>query len=195
MKKIFTFVLVMAFAMCGFAKEQTVNDVTNAITNASNAVSNSVATVHDDVVDVVSTVHEDASNVVSTLYSDAKAGLNAVYPEVKEAIAKIANALGVAAEHVYTVLVKQFLVKGLVEAIPFVIGLVLLIVGWIKTEKYFKTKTGAVDWHICYPIALITIGFVFVGRVDYTTMMTGIFNPEFGAINYILDFTKNLINQ
>ena len=177
---LFAFVLVMG---CYAAPKK--------VEKANNFV-NSVSTVHDDVKDIVSTVHEDTKSIITTLYGDSKTAAKDLYPDVKSAVIAIGQGIGVAAEHVYNVLVKKYIVEGLVQLIPFLIGLALLIVGWIKAEKYIKTHEQ-IKWAILYPVFLLIIGGICLLNVDYNTMFMGLINPEFGAINYILDFTKDMV--
>ena len=59
----------------------------------------------------IDTVYHDAKSAVSTIYSDGKEAVRALYPGIRDAISSIAKAIGVAAEHVYTVLVKQYVAE------------------------------------------------------------------------------------
>lgn len=183
MKKIFTMLLAFVLVVGGYAapKTEKVNEFVNG-----------VSAVHDDVKDVVSTIHSDTKDVISTLYGDSKDLVKDLYPEVKSAVIEISKAIGVAAEHLYSVLVKKFVVEGLVQTIPFLIGLTLLIIGWIKLEKYVKIK-DKIDWHILYPSMLVIAAIIFLSSVNYNTMFMGLINPEYGAINYILEFTKEMV--
>jgi hypothetical protein len=37
---------------------------------------------------------------------------------------------------------------------------------------------------------VVIIGLIIACNVDYYTMLTGLINPEYGAIDYILKFVK-----
>lgn len=176
---------------CYAAKQET-SKVADVIATSHEDVKAAVATIHDDSKGIITTVYGDGKDLISTVYQDSKDIAANLYPEVKSAIIAIAKALGVAAEHLYTVLVKKYVVDGLVQAIPFIVGLVLLIIGWVKTEKFVKTHEQ-IRWQILYPIILACAGITCLCCVDYNTMFMGLINPEFGAINYILDFTKEMI--
>lgn len=139
-----------------------------------------------------SQVYEDGVTAISTVYNDGKTAVSELAPEIKTAIIAIAQSLGVAVEHVYTVLVKKFVVDGVVQLIPFLIGLVLLILGWVKLEKFLRGNK-AITWHIFYPIALVVVGIVALTSVNYQTMLLGLINPEYGVINYILEYSKTLL--
>lgn len=188
MKKFISLLVVCLLSITLFAKTNDAEIVKEASGNFVDAVS----TVHQDVNTVVGTVYSDAKSVTTTLYEDGKDFAKDLYPEVKAAVISIAKGLGVAAEHLYTVLVKKYVVEGLVQLIPFIIGLILVIVGWIKTEKYFKTAEK-IKWQCLYPISLLVVGAITLSCVDYNTMFMGIINPEYGAINYILEYAKEMI--
>ena len=199
MKKFISLLIAMLLVTGSYAAKkstseiaQSSKDVKEAIVATHQDVKDIVVTTHEDVVGAVSTVYEDGKGLISTIYGDSKELAENLYPEVKSAVIAIAKAIGVAAEHLYSVLVKKYVVEGLVQLIPFLVGLALLIVGWIKLEKYIKTH-DKIQWHILYPGLLAGAGIVFLCLVDYNTMFMGLINPEFGAINYILDFTKEMI--
>ena len=139
-----------------------------------------------------SQVYEDGVQAVSTLYNDGKSAVADLAPEIRTAIIAIAQSLGVAVEHVYTVLVKKFVVDGVVQLIPFLLGIILLTLGWVKLEKFLKgNKT--ITWHILYPAGLIVVGIIALTSVNYQTMLLGLINPEYGVINYILEYSKTLL--
>lgn len=139
-----------------------------------------------------SQVYEDGVTAISTVYNDGKTAVSELAPEIKTAIISIAQSLGVAVEHVYTVLVKKFVVDGVTQLIPFLIGFILLILGWIKLDKYIK-QTPAINWHILYPVLLLIVGIVCLITVNYQTMLLGLINPEYGVINYILEYSKTFL--
>lgn len=187
MKKIISLLIAMLLVTGSYAAKKT-----DVASTAHQDVKEAITVAHEDVVGTISTVYQDSKDVISTIYGDSKELAGNLYPEVKSAVIAIAKAIGVAAEHLYSVLVKKYVVDGLVQLIPFLIGLILLIIGWYKLEKYIKTHEQ-IRWHILYPSILITAGIIFLCAVDYNTMFMGLINPEFGAINYILDFTKDMI--
>lgn len=183
MKKLFSLLIATLLIIGCYAAEET----------KTSKVVEAISATHQDIKDVASTIHDDTKDIISTIYGDSKDLAKNLYPEVKSAVVEIAKGIGVAAEHLYMVLVKKYVVEGLVQTIPFIIGFVLLIIGWIKTEKYIKLNSEQIRWPILYPLSLIGIGAICLCYVDYNTMFMGLINPEFGAINYILDFTKEMI--
>ena len=138
----------------------------------------------------VATVYDDGKEVVGTVYNDL---IKSVYPEVKEAVKAIAGAIGVAAEHVYGVLVKKFVVDGIMHAMWFVAGLILVIFGFRSSNKYMK-HNDVITWKVVFPMLYVGIGAIILACVNYTDMLMGIINPEYGAINYIIEYTQTMIH-
>lgn len=194
MKKIFFFIM-MLFSMTIMAKPS----------EATKAVKDGIVAVHDDVTGTVSTVYNDGKEAITTLYNDGKEVLAEVYPEVKEAITYIAKALGVAAEHVYITLTKKFLVDGIAELGILLLGMLLFGYGWYKMEKYIGNRPtvmnsdgtqgkAPIDWKVLFPVFFLGLGIFVCSTVEYREMVVNLFNPEWGAINYILDTAKTLVH-
>lgn len=163
-----------------------------SVFSAEKSQKSAAATVHEDLVGSVSTLYNDSKEAVTTIYSDGKTLLGEAYPEVKAALVMIAKSLGIAVEHVYMVLVKKYVVEGVAEAMFFVPGVLLVIIGLIRLRKYM-VNNQPIKWGVLYPIGLLIVGFIFLGLVDYNKMLMGLINPEYGAINYILEYSKQMI--
>lgn len=177
MKKIIIFVLGMLVTFSAFAQKDNSSDFVTAI-----------ATTYSDSKAVVDTLYHDGKELVSTIYNDTKSFTSTIYPDVKAAIAQIASAIGVAAEYVWIALVKSFVVKGAIEILHLVFALAFIILGCILFSKNFKSEQ--ITWKIIPGIIIVFIGLLVAINVDYYTMLMGLINPEFGAINYILEFVK-----
>ena len=158
----------------------------------SDVLTNSVDSVYHDGKSVADTLYHDGKAVVSTVYNDAKAGASSIYPDVKSAIVSIGKAIGVAAEHVYGVLVKKYFVLGIKEACILVGGIIIFFIGLWNWRKCTKNMQ-AITYAVIIPVVLMIIGICTVFNVDYDAMLMGIINPEYGAINYILEYTKGII--
>ena len=137
----------------------------------------------------IDTVYHDVKGAVSTLYSDSKEVIGTLYPEVKSAVVSIAKAIGVAAEHVYTVLVKNYVVIGVKWLILFLIGAGLVAFGGIVL---YKSKSP-ITYKSAILLLMIIFGTIVLFKIDYDSMLMGLINPEYGAINYILEVSKDLI--
>lgn len=187
MKKIFIiFAMAFAFTMCF----STISNAQVAEKVASVAV-NTVDSVYHDGRAAVDSLYHDSKAVVGTVYQDAKAGFNNLYPDIKSAIMSIGHAIGVAAEHVYTVLVKKYFVLGVKQACIFLFGLVMFIWGVFAWRK--ATPVGQpITFRVIVPCILIIFGALTMYNVNYDEMLMGLINPEYGAINYILEYTKEL---
>lgn len=177
MKKIIIFVLGMLVTFSAFAQKDSSSDFVSAI-----------ATTYSDSKAVVDTLYHDGKELVSTIYNDTKNLTSTIYPDVKAAITQIASAIGVAAEYVWVALVKSFVVKGAVEILHLIFALAFIILGCILFSKNFKSEQ--ITWKIIPGIVVVIVGLIVACNVDYYTMLMGLINPEFGAINYILEFVK-----
>ena len=155
--------------------------------NSSDFVT-SIATTYSDSKAAVDTLYQDGKALVSTIYDDAKSLTSTIYPDVKAAVTQIASAIGVAAEYVWIALVKSFVVKGAVEILHLVFALAFIILGCVLFSK--NVKSAQITWKIIPGIIVVIIGLIIACNVDYYTMLMGFINPEFGAINYILEFVK-----
>lgn len=114
-----------------------------------------------------------------------------VYNDAKQVLSELGNALKVGSEHVYEVLVKQQLVSSITNVI-----LYLLIIPTILLSIYFTKKTDFDD-EKTIPIFVIAVLLgacsiiliiKFVVSLDGT--ITGFVNPEYGAINQIMELIK-----
>jgi hypothetical protein len=107
---------------------------------AENKSNNFLQTLQNDGKESIATVYNDAKTVVSTVYTDGKSAVSELYPDVKSAIISIAQGIGIAAEHVYEVLVKKYVVIGVVELLIFILAAFLLIFGFVSTYKYINNN-------------------------------------------------------
>ena len=184
MKKILIiFTMIFAFTLCVS---------TDVYANVGKILVNSVDSVYHDGRAVVDTLYHDGKAVVSTVYGDIKESTTGIYPDVKAAVVSISKAIGVAAEHVYGVLVKKYFVMGVKQAGICVIGFIALIVGFIVWKR--STPVGQpITYRVIVPLIFIIVGLVTVCNVNYVEMLMGLINPEYGAINYILEYTKDIV--
>ena len=133
------------------------------------------------------------TGAVETMYADGKEMVQTLYPDLKAAIVSIAGSLGVAAEHVYTILTKKYVVEGLTECLIFLFGLFFFLYAFIKANN-LKMPFDEMSWREFILIVYFIIGIAVLVNVDYTNMLMGLINPEFGAINYIIEYSRSMIN-
>lgn len=144
-------------------------------------------------VDGVATVYNDVTDATSTIYGDARDVVKTVYPEVRDAVVAIGRGIGVAAEHVYEVLVKKYVVEGVAGLVWILLGAAILIFGFCKINKAISNKEP-LTWRIGMNVLYMLIGVAILANTNFNATLMGLINPEWGAINYILDYTRNLIN-
>ena len=132
-----------------------------------------------------------------------------VYNDVKEGITGLATALKAPAEHVYTILVKQQVVNATTSLtvciFMLLLGSILFYTGYKIYVNYNETynknndyKPGyrRYDMDEGYWLIFIIVGtIIFIGgliglTVESKSIITGFFNPEYGAIKDIIGFIK-----
>ncbi len=188
MKRIFglIFMLMCFVSIDTFAAEDSFGEV----------LVNSTELVYSDTKAAIDTVYHDGKAVVQTVYSDIRNGTSNIMPSVKDAVVSIGKSIGVAAEHVYGVLVKKYVVMGVKELMIFCGGLILFIVGliiWLKKTGKNEPITMYITYSLIAPAAMLLIGITMMINVNYDNMLMGLINPEYGAIDYILEYSKTLI--
>lgn len=139
----------------------------------------------------VETVYNDVKGVATTIYGDLKGATGELYPDIKAAVSAIASGIGVATEYVWTVLVKQFVVKGVAHLLVFLLGLSLIVTGLVMLFKFMKTN-DIITWKIVPGLIFMIVGVLVAAKVDYLEMLQGLINPAYGAIDYILNYVKTL---
>jgi hypothetical protein len=113
-----------------------------------------------------------------------------IYDKATEYIDSIAQSLGVAAEHVYGILVRQQIADGVTTLIIF--GVLLAVFGTVVGVSLKKANWSEDDVY-CY-VALfggIALAFIFViGCFESAGAIKQLINPEYYAIKEIMDVIK-----
>ena len=177
MKKILIFIICAIFSIGAFSKE--------------NKVVNGVETVYDDTKGTIETVYNDTKSVVTTIYDDMKGVASEIYPDVKNALSEIARGLGIGVEYTWTVLVKQYVVIAIAELIKLILILALIICGIVWLWKVVKNNTS-ITWKGIPGALMLIVGLWMMDSIDFIEIIQGLVNPDFGAINYVLQFIKTL---
>lgn len=109
-------------------------------------------------------------------------------------IDKLAAKLGVAAEHVYGVLVKQAVVGGVISTVMMISAIIvaaLLMKSFSKKSREFQKRFGDDDTNpyqiLQWGTGLLTAVLCIVSLVNGPEMIGKIINPEYYAIKEILD--------
>jgi hypothetical protein len=177
MRKFYLLLISMfALAMCAFSQEQP---------SALSAIGSTSA-------EAVATVYNDAKSAVSTVYTDVSGISGTIYNEVKSAVISIGNAIGCAAEHVYAIIVKKYIVEGISELCYFLLGIIILVFGIIKTNKYFKVKER-IDWRCIFPFGLLIASIIILCTTNFSDMLVNLINPEWKALEYIVNTAKGIV--
>lgn len=116
-----------------------------------------------------------------------------------EYIDALAKSLGVAAEYVYAMLVKQMVISGIVSSIVSVVILIALVC-WAKfsykklvEEKEFNRDRASYFsqeelWHVVFGLTcLVGCAGMIVCLVVLAQSLMQIFNPEYYALKEILN--------
>lgn len=157
----------------------------------SKVITNGIETIYDDTKGTITEVYTDAKSAVTTIYGDMKEATSEIYPDVKNALSEIARGLGVGVEYTWTVLVKQYVVLSIAELLKFILFLSILIIGIIFTIKVVN-NSKEINWKIIPTLGIVVTGIILITSINYVTILQGLINPDFGAINYILEFIKSL---
>lgn len=153
----------------------------------------------DSVKSIATSIKDSAVQSVKEV--DTSSTFKAMYSDFKQGIVALASSLKVGAEHVYGVLVRQQVVYAIVYLALSIIGLILIL-NWIKKYKddkekwkggnsvYDDTPTGlGLLRSIQIFVALVMIG---IGIGNINSIMTGFINPEYGAIQDVIEMVKDV---
>ena len=123
----------------------------------------------------------------------AKLTKEVLYEDVKAVVKQIADALKVGTEHVYSILVKQQIVKSIVWLIVGAIPTLLLIVFgksvWTWARDNSKESDGFSGF-VAFLFYMFTIVPMIIFMFHLDVIVTGFVNPEYGAITQIMNMIK-----
>lgn len=123
--------------------------------------------------------------------------------EIKEALSQVAQGLGVAAEHVYLVLLRQQVVLGVISlAWPILSIIIFLIVSklyirYLLKPAYKHEFSSEGDFFISIGAILLGIGWIVLLVHSVIAIMNGIghlINPEYYALQQIIEFVDQIKN-
>lgn len=162
---------------------KTYSKESNIVSETITSVSNEIDTLKTNAINTAKAI--DTSSVSKQLYTDLKSGL-----------VGIAGALKVGAEHVYEVLVRQQVVNSILYLLCGVLAFIFIInfisknksdEKWFNNDIDFITKLGFI--RIIQSIISFILLLVFLFHLD--NIVTGFINPEFGALEQIMNWVKN----
>ena len=147
-------------------------------------ISLTAITVNATIIDTTSTsaiVKTDSTTVLT---------FNKVYEDIKESIQGLAEALKEPAEHIYGIMIKQQVINAWSGLIFIIVMLILLFL----SIQYLGACNDDPDISdLTIPVTLIMITSITTFVVLIITgpdILTGFFNPEYGAMKDIVNFVK-----
>jgi len=178
MKKVLSILMVFGLLFTSQTKAFNVSQTLDSVKSITTSIKDSV----------VQSVREvDTSSTFKLMYSDFKQGIVA-----------LASSLKVGAEHVYGVLVRQQIVYAIVYLVLIIIGFILILnwikkykdsgENWVNLNREEPTGLGVLRF-IQMIVALIMVG---IGVFNIESIMTGFINPEYGAIQDVIEMVKDV---
>lgn len=158
---------------------------------------------------VLLTLNVTAKDTTSPKTADtAKFNWNSVYKDAKEGVKAIASGLKVGAEKVWIVLTKQQIVKAITNIVIYIFLFILFISFFNMSKARYKVckvrmkehsgsyrsfeeyieGVGCIIFGVLSGISGIVLVVCFSATIDVT--VTGIVNPEYGAIRDVMEFVK-----
>lgn len=141
----------------------------------------------------IGTVYGDTKNGVSTLYNDVKS----LYPDAKLTIQELYNQIKKVSTYTWNLLVKQQQVWSWCYLFGELLFLFAVYKFW-KAYEIYKTdqdETGSNKSINLLPVIILGFSSLLLGYfslIHFEAMMTGFFNPEFGALKNLIEFGKTL---
>jgi len=211
MKKI-SLMMILSSAM-SFAQEQTVNEqvkdgfntaktiVTEAkslkeelkVTKPTFTETKKSSNFLDTTSNGIGTVYGDTKNGVSTLYNDVKS----LSPDAKSAIQEIYSEIKKISTYTWNLFVRQQWVWAWCYLLGELLFFYTVFRFWKAYDKYTSDvdNTGTTKNKNIFPFLILGAASLILGYfsfIHFEAMMTGFFNPEFGALRNIIDYSKIL---
>ena len=210
MKKMFAvalpFILSLMFVNITFVKASA--DSTSVVTQVEHAAVSVGKTVGNAIDSGKTAVKSGIA------FTDTSSNFKNIYNDVKSGISGLASALKVGVEHVYLVLVKQQIVHAISSLLLFLIIFTLSIVLYNLSRKSYKEHLIQCGYEVGKPstaynididdsakgVASIIMGVlsgvallisICVLASSYDKIIMGFVNPEYGAMQDIIEFVKN----
>ena len=200
MKKIVSLLTLILFASTIMPALAQKTDSSNVYKEMKKNVKDITGGVITDTKDALKGVDSAFKNLADS----SQISFGSVYKDIRSGIEGMAAALKVGAAHVYEVLVRQQVAKSIVILIVFIAGIIFLIVAWKRAkiadwnadygkDDNDKKLTGPNGWAVL-DIVFWVLGIICViyGICRIQTMITGFVNPEYGAMEDIVDFVKRI---
>jgi len=201
MKK-FIYLALLATTM-SFGQTTVKNTVETAINDTKQQVEQTTSEIKNVSGEVAKTAQQGKATL-STVYGDGKDGVKAIYGDIsslggeaKSAIKSIVQEVKEISGKAWLLLVRQQMIWSLCFL---AITLSSLILGY-KFFNQFKfmindlNETGDVKERnipLTFIYGLLFAGAAYASAIHFEPMMTGFFNPEFGALRTLVELGKNI---
>lgn len=135
-------------------------------------------------------VPQDSTVVQKVKQLDTNSNFKQVYSDVKAGLVGLSAALKVGTEHVYEILVKQQVIMAISYLITLLFSGFVIIYGFKKVIDNWTDITDLnLECIVVLPSSFAVLWFfAFFNLID--DIITGFLNPEFGAIQEIINFVK-----
>lgn len=140
---------------------------------------------------------KDTSKVtVSTVYNDMKSGINQNSPKIEKALKELSVSLKTTVDQLWQILVDQQRVYAVGYLIVFLITIGSWYHFWYRYNQGIEHKWDDFNSGTYIIPVIITLVISIVGTIlesiHFMDMLTGFFNPKFGALKTITEVAQQL---
>lgn len=124
----------------------------------------------------------DTSGLYRTIYNDVKSGLQG-----------LADGLKVGAEHAYVILVKQQVVRSVIWLLTLLMSLIFLYLAFYAWKQMSDDISDTQEGRyiaMLFVFGIMSMLMLAPALINLDIIVTGLINPEYGAIKEILDIIK-----
>lgn len=202
MKK-FSIVIILLLTTLSFAKDRK-EEIKETIQNSLQPIKNSFDKTVTKVNNTGSSIIGQTSNGIGTIYGDTKNSVSTVYtdikslaPDAKSALQEIYSTLKTTSKYAWDLLVKQQGVWAWGYLIGELLFIFILYKFWKSLDKIGtdRSDTGGTKGINYIPAIYLGVGSIILGYlsvIHFEPMMTGFFNPEFGALRNLIELSKTI---
>lgn len=195
--------LLCLFTTSIFAQttKQTVDKAVTEITKSSATIvdktTNGVDKVYTDGTKGIDRIYTDGTKVIEKAYSVAET----IAPKIEEALKSLGSSLQVSANQLWDILVKQ----QKVWSICYLLVTLLALLSWghflyrfkIGSTYLIESGNNKGEWKeanlvITLLTCCISCALSITSYLHFTTMLTGFINPEYGALNTIIEIASEI---
>jgi len=130
--------------------------------------------------------------ITTTIIDNANVTFTTVYNDVKDALSGLAEGLQVGGEQVWDILVQQQLIGSIVWLLYLIILIPAAFILKYAISEITSNNHDTIDIYVVLIIlfGIITIITIMSFLINMNAGITGFLNPEYGAIQEILELIK-----